>query len=76
MTPLILMLLVEFYTTPEAAIELASIAHEEAFEWLEEQGLIASNKITQKGKSHVIQLLSLPLPKQVWVDCGGCIIEH
>ena len=32
-------------------------------------------KTTERGRAHIEQLCTLPLPSSAWVDCNGKVIE-
>lgn len=84
LTPLHLSLLIHVYTTPAPIPNADNGTHRKFLDDLQDHGLIDVNgdgregsgwAVTTKGKAHMAQLLSLPLPVQVWTDANGEIIE-
>jgi hypothetical protein len=80
-TPLHLKLLLHTYTTPESWPHNASAVLDYQTE-LAEAGLIQRHEdtdasyweCTEKGKAHVQQLLTLPLPIPAWINKDGQVL--
>ena len=83
LTPLHLKLLLHHYTHPEPWPHKGGCANEYE-EQLRSEGLLQlappiqvdrDYLVTDKGRAHVEQLLTLPFPTQAWVNESGQVIQ-
>jgi len=82
LTPLHLRILLHCYISPpDAPFNHAGCSNEYQHDLIE-MGLLLFDRIedasptaTERGKAHIQQLLSLPLPQQAWIGADGAVIQ-
>ena len=84
MTPLMIEILIHCHTSPSVNPRFEAPAVQEAYQYFLDKGVIEPTgkadifKTSQRGRLHMEQLCSLPMPekKTIWVDRFGMELEE